>query len=164
MTRAHSRRASCRRSSLPSLIREDYVTNSNDSYWLSNPAQPLEGYSPIIGAERTARSLRTRAGLVMVNEVLQAKEGNKFDPERLQACCSIIATTALSWRSTMCSPSANANRRKSRCRLQSSTSDAPARFSRRGIARQDVASRGAQVWTRILAAGGEDAEPVAHAV
>ncbi len=58
---------------LPHLVRDDYVTNSNDSYWLSNPSQPLEGYSPIIGPERTERTLRTRAGLVFVNEVLQAE-------------------------------------------------------------------------------------------
>ncbi|MET0533496.1 MAG: acylase [Steroidobacter sp.] len=69
---------------LPHMVREDYVTNSNDSYWLSNPAHPLEGYSPIIGPERTARSLRTRAGIVMLNEVLQAKESNRFDAQRLQ--------------------------------------------------------------------------------
>jgi acyl-homoserine-lactone acylase len=69
---------------LPHLIRDDYVTNSNDSHWLANPKQPLEGFSPIIGAERTARSLRTRAGLVMVEEVLGAKENNKFDSARLQ--------------------------------------------------------------------------------
>ena len=52
-------------SHLPSLFRDDYVTNSNDSYWLSNPAQPLEGFSRIIGDERTARTLRTRLGLKM---------------------------------------------------------------------------------------------------
>lgn len=69
---------------LPHLMRDDYVTNSNDSYWLSNPTQPLEGYSPIIGPERTERSLRTRAGIVMVNEVLQAKASNRFDAQRLQ--------------------------------------------------------------------------------
>jgi acyl-homoserine-lactone acylase len=69
---------------LPHMVRNDFVTNSNDSYWLSNPAHPLEGYSPIIGPERTARSLRTRAGIVMVNEVLQAKESNRFDAQRLQ--------------------------------------------------------------------------------
>lgn len=69
---------------LPHLVRDDYVTNSNDSYWLSNPAQPLEGFSPIIGPERTERTLRTRAGLVFVNEVLQAKEANRFDAQRLQ--------------------------------------------------------------------------------
>jgi acyl-homoserine-lactone acylase len=46
-------------------MRSDYVTNSNNSYWLSNPKQPLEGFDRIIGDERTARSLRTRIGLIM---------------------------------------------------------------------------------------------------
>ncbi|MFT6006629.1 MAG: acyl-homoserine-lactone acylase [Pseudoalteromonas tetraodonis] len=59
-------------SKMPRLVRDDYVSNSNDSYWLSNPKAPLEGYSPIIGSERTARSLRTRAGLHYVDELLQA--------------------------------------------------------------------------------------------
>ena len=47
---------------MPRIRRDDYVTNSNDSYWLANPDAPLEGYSPIIGPERTKRTLRTRAG------------------------------------------------------------------------------------------------------
>ena len=41
-------------SHMPSLFRDDYVTNSNDSYWLANPEQPLEGFDKIIGDERTA--------------------------------------------------------------------------------------------------------------
>jgi acyl-homoserine-lactone acylase len=53
---------------LPQLFRSDYVTNSNDSYWLSNPHQPLEGFARIIGDERTARSLRTRIGLIMTQD------------------------------------------------------------------------------------------------
>lgn len=69
---------------LPHMVREDFVTNANDSYWLTNPAHPIEGYSPIIGPERTARSLRTRAGIAMIDEVLQAKESNRFDAKRLQ--------------------------------------------------------------------------------
>ena len=48
---------------LPHLFRDDYVTNSNDSYWLSNPEQPLEGFPRIVGDERSARALRTRSGL-----------------------------------------------------------------------------------------------------
>jgi acyl-homoserine-lactone acylase len=52
-------------SHLPHLFRSDYVTNSNDSYWLSNPHQPLTGFARIIGDEGTARSLRTRIGLIM---------------------------------------------------------------------------------------------------
>jgi len=55
---------------MPRIRRDDFVTNSNDSYWLANPDAPLEGYSPIIGPERTARTLRTRAGLTFVNEQL----------------------------------------------------------------------------------------------
>ncbi len=62
---------------LPSLFRDDYVTNSNDSYWLANPKHPLEGYARIIGDERTARSLRTRLGLKLV-------EGRRFSRRDLQ--------------------------------------------------------------------------------
>ncbi|MFL6238901.1 MAG: penicillin acylase family protein [Actinomycetes bacterium] len=49
----------------PYLWRNDYVTNSNDSYWLSNPDHPLTGFARIIGDEKTPRSLRTRIGLIM---------------------------------------------------------------------------------------------------
>ena len=55
----------------PYLFRSDYVTNSNDSYWLSNPHEPLEGFARIIGDQRTARSLRTRMGLVGVEEIIK---------------------------------------------------------------------------------------------
>lgn len=54
----------------PSLITSNYVSNMNDSYWLSNPDTRLEGYSPIIGNEQSTRSLRTRAGLKFVAELL----------------------------------------------------------------------------------------------
>ncbi len=67
---------------MPRLTRQDYVTNSNDSYWLSNPSAPLEGYSPIIGSERTARSLRTRAGLTQMAELIDNSE--KIAPEDIQ--------------------------------------------------------------------------------
>lgn len=66
--------------SMPRIKRDDYVTNSNDSYWLANPDAPLEGYSPIIGPERTERSLRTRAGLTLVREQLE-KDGKLSPPE-----------------------------------------------------------------------------------
>ena len=66
----------------PSLITDTYVSNSNDSYWLSNPDQKLEGFSPIIGNEREIRSLRTRAGLNFIEEILTA--GQKFSQELVQ--------------------------------------------------------------------------------
>ncbi|MWL86908.1 penicillin acylase family protein [Cupriavidus sp. SW-Y-13] len=49
-------------SAMPSLIRDDYVANMNDSYWLTNPAQPLEGFPLSMGGERQALSLRSREG------------------------------------------------------------------------------------------------------
>ncbi len=72
---------------LPLLIRDDYVSNMNDSYWLTNPEQPLEGFSPIIGNERFPRSLRTRNGLVQIEERLSGTDGNpgnKYTPELLR--------------------------------------------------------------------------------
>jgi acyl-homoserine-lactone acylase len=74
-------------SQLPQLLRDDYVANMNDSYWLSNPEQPLEGFSRIIGAERTRRRLRTRLGLIQIRERLAGKDGmkgNKFTPAKLR--------------------------------------------------------------------------------
>lgn len=62
-------------SQLPSLVRSDYVTNSNDSYWLSNPKHPLTGFARIIGSEDTERSLRTRSGLVMTQARLKGTDG-----------------------------------------------------------------------------------------
>ncbi len=66
----------------PSLITDTYVSNSNDSYWLSNPDNRLEGFSPIIGDEQTTRSLRTRAGLVMVKEIIDS--GEKFSQQNVK--------------------------------------------------------------------------------
>lgn len=66
----------------PSLITRSYVTNMNDSYWLSNPDNRLEGYSPIIGNERSARSLRTRAGLKFVDEALTS--GQTFSQQSVE--------------------------------------------------------------------------------
>ncbi|TDC45683.1 acylase [Actinomadura sp. KC345] len=54
----------------PVLNRADYVTNSNDSHWLSNPEEPLTGFDRIIGDEKATRSLRTRSGLVAVQDQL----------------------------------------------------------------------------------------------
>ncbi|MGZ8737548.1 MAG: penicillin acylase family protein [Nocardioides sp.] len=45
---------------LPSVFRKDWVINANDSYWLPNPASPLEGYDGIIGCEQCERTLRQR--------------------------------------------------------------------------------------------------------
>ncbi len=71
---------------LPVRFRDDYVTNSNNSYWLANPKQPLTGFARIIGDERTQRTLRTRLGLRMVQQRLAGTDGlpgTAFKPGRL---------------------------------------------------------------------------------
>jgi len=68
-------------SQMPLQIRDDFGSNMNDSYWLSNPAAPLEGFAPIIGDEQSARSLRTRNGLVQIEETLA--NGGKFTLPRV---------------------------------------------------------------------------------
>lgn len=45
---------------LPDTVRRDWVMNANDSYWLPNPAQKLEGFAGIIGCEQCVRTMRTR--------------------------------------------------------------------------------------------------------
>jgi acyl-homoserine-lactone acylase len=50
----------------PKLVRSDFVQNSNDSYWATNVGQPLEGYSPLYGPERSALNPRTRIGTHML--------------------------------------------------------------------------------------------------
>ncbi len=52
----------------PQLRRTDFVFNSNDNHWLTNPAEPLEGFSPLYGPERTPRSSRTRMNLTLLTE------------------------------------------------------------------------------------------------
>ncbi len=57
---------------LPSLVRTDHVSNMNDSPWLANPAAPLTGYPSIVGDVGTERSARTRVGLDMIADGLDA--------------------------------------------------------------------------------------------
>ncbi|GAA1824363.1 penicillin acylase family protein [Actinomadura chokoriensis] len=67
----------------PVLTRGDYVTNSNDSYWLSNPEKPLTGFDRIIGDEKTARSLRTRSGIVSVQDQLAESKFTRTEMQDL---------------------------------------------------------------------------------
>lgn len=74
-------------SHLPTLERDDFVGNFNDSYWLTNPAQPLTGYARIIGDENAQRSLRTRLGNLQVLSRLDGSDGRPgagFDQASLE--------------------------------------------------------------------------------
>lgn len=73
---------------LPSLTRDDWVHNCNDSYWATNPAQPLTGFAAIIGDEETPRTLRTRKCMQQVIQRLDGSDGRPgstgFDLANLQ--------------------------------------------------------------------------------
>lgn len=62
--------------SMPGLMRRDYVQNSNDSYWLANPAARLEGYSRIIGTdENQPQGFRTRLGITQIRDRQAGSDG-----------------------------------------------------------------------------------------
>ncbi|WP_395656237.1 penicillin acylase family protein [Nocardioides sp.] len=67
---------------LPMEVRRDWVMNANDSYWLPNPEQPLEGYAGIIGCERCVRTMRTRMVAHYVMDRLAS--GHKESPRSLR--------------------------------------------------------------------------------
>jgi len=76
--------------SLPKIYRDDYVANSNDSYWLSNPQQPLTGFPTVIStlsAEGAPQMLRTTLAHDQVAKRLDGSDGlgaPKFTLENLQ--------------------------------------------------------------------------------
>ncbi len=73
--------------SLPTLARDDYVQNSNDSAWLSNPASPLLGFPAIVSVQNVKQSGRTRIGISQLQARLagaDGAEGNKMRLAQLQ--------------------------------------------------------------------------------
>ncbi len=65
-----------------SIIRTDYVTNSNDSFWLANPNAPITGIPAVQGDIGDERTLRTRSGLAMIQQRIDGTDGlsgNTFD-------------------------------------------------------------------------------------
>jgi acyl-homoserine-lactone acylase len=65
-----------------SRTRRDYVTNSNDSYWISNASSRYEALSPILGPHSNQLSLRTRSNFMETEATLA--EG-KMDRARAKA-------------------------------------------------------------------------------
>ena len=59
---------------LPLLSRRDYVANENDSHWSNHGQALLEGYPQVVGSEGTPRTLRTRNGLNLVDELITEED------------------------------------------------------------------------------------------
>jgi acyl-homoserine-lactone acylase len=63
-------------SQLPTLERTDFVQNSNDSAWMTNPAAPLVGFPPIVSRDSIPQNARTRLGLTHLTGEIAA--GRRF--------------------------------------------------------------------------------------
>jgi acyl-homoserine-lactone acylase len=69
----------------PLIERDDYIFNANDGYWLSSPRDPRKGYSILYGPTETARSLRTRMNIrLLENRYGDAGEDGRFDRREIQ--------------------------------------------------------------------------------
>jgi acyl-homoserine-lactone acylase len=75
-------------SNLPSIRRDDYAQNSNNSYWLANPDDKLEGFPSIIGTDEGGQqNLRTRLGINQIQDRMAGTDGlpgSGFDRQWLQ--------------------------------------------------------------------------------
>lgn len=130
--------------------RRDYVTNSNDSYWLSNPRAPYRALSPMMGAHEKAITLRTRSNFLETDAALA--EG-KMDHVRAEALVfanrSLAADMVVAPLLALCEGKADVAR--------------PCAALKGWDRRFDNASRGAalfaQFWTKVQADKGLWAVP-----
>lgn len=63
-------------------VARDYLSNSNDSYWLSNPRIPHPALSPILGSHDSELTLRTRSNFTETEAMLV---GGAVDHTRAQS-------------------------------------------------------------------------------
>lgn len=65
---------------MPVIITPDWVQNSNDSFWLSNPhIEAPAGISPLVGLVGTPQRLRTRSGIMEIEARLAGNDGLRGD-------------------------------------------------------------------------------------
>jgi acyl-homoserine-lactone acylase len=88
---------------LPSIEREDYVLNANDSYWLSNADETIDGdFSILQGEAGTERSVRTLENLAVVSDTSAdgpSGDDGLFDLDELTAAALLDAAyTETQWR------------------------------------------------------------------
>lgn len=56
---------------MPKMTRSDWVQNSNNSHWATNPDNYLTGYSPLYGPEESPLNPRTRLAIKMLQNPLE---------------------------------------------------------------------------------------------
>lgn len=75
-------------SRMPVAVRRDWVQNSNDSFWLTNPAIEWPDISPLVGPKGVVQGLRTRMGLAEIKRQLDGATGSgtrRMDPRDVEA-------------------------------------------------------------------------------
>lgn len=92
-------------------IRRDYLTNSNDSYWLSNPRSPHPALSPILGKHASELTLRSRSNFTETEAMLA---GGPVDHARAKAMAfankSLAADMVVEPLLALCTAQAEASR------------------------------------------------------
>jgi acyl-homoserine-lactone acylase len=64
---------------MPFLQRTDFVHNSNDSSWYTQPKQPLVGFPQVVSRSDISLGWRARMNLTQINERFAAKDGMNVD-------------------------------------------------------------------------------------
>lgn len=142
---------------MPGLLREDYVANMNDSYWLSNVRQPLEGFASVLGGERQALSLRSRMGHQMAAELTREPAASAQDlAARVRsAVLTPRAYSAERFKDELLAQACVRNRVELPAAAEAGQARAPARrvnvapacgVLRRWSGRADADARGALLW------------------
>jgi acyl-homoserine-lactone acylase len=82
-------------------VTPDWVQNSNDSYWLSNPdAAPMANVSPLVGAVGTPQRLRTRSGIQEIRARLagtDGRPGNRMGADDVRTSSFATGTSRACW-------------------------------------------------------------------
>lgn len=72
----------------PAVVRTDYLVNANDSYWLTNAANPMPRVPSIVGPREVAQGLRNRMELTEIAQRLAGTDGlpgNRIDRDTARA-------------------------------------------------------------------------------
>lgn len=89
-------------SRLPMLCRRDYVANENDTHWTNHATERLEGFPKIVGPERIQRTLRTRSGLSMIDNMLKRRNNSVSLRDLRAATTEDRVLSAVLWKGEVC--------------------------------------------------------------
>ncbi|WP_199810682.1 penicillin acylase family protein [Streptomyces rimosus] len=148
-------------SRLPHLLRTDYVANSNDSAWLTNPATPLTSFPRIVGPIGTERTMRTRMGITAVQEAFRTE--GRISPHTLQSLLtnnrSLTAELAAPAIARLCTalPGGEAPTSAGGTVPVGTACKVLASWNQRFTAHSPGALLFATLWTRIILTADEDA-------